>query len=62
MIGLQIRIRELEELTKRLQRASVNLHLYVKTVHGLPDRDEWDLIVEQIADLVDPYESRNARV
>jgi len=59
MIGLGLRVRELEAMLRHFDRASMNLHLYVKTVDGLPDRDEWDLIVEQIADMVDPYGPRN---
>jgi hypothetical protein len=60
IVGLNLRVRELEAMLRHFDRASMNLHLYVRTVEGLPDRHEWDLIVEQIADMVDAYGPRNA--
>jgi hypothetical protein len=58
-LGLRMRVLELERTSAALRRASLNLHLYAKTVDGLPDRDEWDLILEQIVDLVALNEPRN---
>jgi hypothetical protein len=57
--GLALRIAELEHILRHFDRTSMDLHHYVRAVQGTPDRDEWQLIKDQIAEMVDPYGPRN---
>jgi len=57
--ALALRIAELEKILRHFDRASMDLHLYVRAVIGTPDPDEWQLIKEQVKEMVDPYGPRN---
>jgi hypothetical protein len=57
--ALALRVTELEHILRHFDRASMDLHLYVRAVQGTPDRDEWQLIREQIQEMVDAYGPRN---
>jgi hypothetical protein len=59
ILSLQGRVEQLEYILRHFDRASMNLHLYVKGIHGMPTAVEWVLIREQIWDMVDPYGDRN---
>ena len=59
LIGAQIRIAELEHMLRHFDRTSLDLHHYVRAVDGLPTADQWQLIREQIAEMVDAYGPRN---
>lgn len=59
LIAKQLRIDELEHILRHFDRSSLHLHHYVRAIDGLPNPDEWQLIREQIADMVDPYGPRN---
>ncbi len=59
MGALQLRVDELEHMLRHFDRASMDLHHYVRAVDGLPTVGEWQLIREQIAEMVDPYGPRN---
>ena len=56
---LEGRIAQLEKMLRHFDRASMDLHLYVRGVVGMPTRVEWQLIREQIEEMVDPYGPRN---
>jgi hypothetical protein len=59
ILSLQCRVDELEHMLRHFDRASMDLHHYVRAVDVLPDAGEWQLIREQIAEMVDPYGPRN---
>ena len=56
---LALRIEQVEYILRHFDRASMDLHHYVRAVDGLPTVGEWQLIREQIAEMVDPYGPRN---
>jgi hypothetical protein len=57
--ALAIRVTELEHILRHFDRASMDLHLYVRAVDGMPTPDEWQLIRDQVKEMVDPYGPRN---
>lgn len=59
ILSLEVRIAELEHILRHFDRASMDLHHYVRAVGDVPDRDEWLMIRGQIAEMVDPYGPRN---
>lgn len=59
LLSARARIAELEHILRHFDRASMDLHHYVRHVDGIPTADEWQLIREQIAEMVDPYGPRN---
>lgn len=58
-LSLELRIAELEHILRHFDRASMHLHHYVQSVQGAPTPDQWQLVCEQIAEMVDPYGPRN---
>jgi hypothetical protein len=59
LLSARLRIEELEHILRHFDRASMDLHHYVRGVDGMPTADEWQLIRAQIAEMVDPYGPRN---
>jgi hypothetical protein len=59
ILSLKARVEELEHMLRHFDRASMDLHHYVRAVDGMPTQDEWALIREQIQEMVDPYGPRN---
>ena len=59
LLAKRLRIDELEHTLRHFDRASMHLFHYVNAVDGMPTADEWQLVKEQIADMVDPYGPRN---
>jgi hypothetical protein len=59
LLAAEIRISELEHTLRHFDRTSMDLHHYVRAVQGTPDVDEWQVIREQIEEMVDAYGPRN---
>ena len=59
LIAAKIQISELEHMLRHFDRTSMDLHHYVRAVDGLPTAEQWQLIREQIAEMVDAYGPRN---
>ena len=59
LIAAKIQISELEHMLRHFDRTSMDLHHYVRAVEGLPTAEQWQLIREQIAEMVDAYGPRN---
>jgi hypothetical protein len=57
--ALALRVTELEHVLRHFDRASMDLHLYVRAIDGRPTDAEWTLVREQIAEMVDAYGPRN---
>jgi hypothetical protein len=57
--SLALRITQLEHILRHFDRASMDLHHYVRSVDGMPDEAQWALIREQIGEMVDAYGPRN---
>ena len=57
--ALALRVTELEHILRHFDRASMDLHLYVRAVDGMPNAAEWELIRMQIQEMVDAYGPRN---
>jgi len=55
----RLRIAELEHILRHFDRASMDLHHYVRAVEGQPTPEQWQIIREQIAEMVDAYGPRN---
>ena len=59
VLAANVRIDELEHMLRHFDRASMHLLHYVRAVEGLPDAEQWSLVIEQVEDMVNPYGSRN---
>jgi hypothetical protein len=59
LLGAQHRIEELEAMMRHFDRSSMHLHHYVKAIDGLPNAEEWQIIREQVWDMVNPYGDRS---
>jgi hypothetical protein len=59
ILSLQARVDELEHMLRHFDRSSMHLLHYVRGITGGPDMSEWQLVVEQVQDMVDPYGPRN---
>ena len=59
LLTKQLRIDELEHVLRHFDRTTMDLHLYVRSIDGMPNAAEWELVRQQIADMVDPYGPRN---
>ena len=57
--ALALRVTELEHILRHFDRASMDLHHYVRAVEGMPTPEEWQLIRAQVKEIVDPYGPRN---
>ena len=57
--ALALRVTELEHILRHFDRTSMDLHHYVRAVQGTPDPDEWQLVKDQVKEMVDPYGPRN---
>ncbi|HEY7824178.1 MAG TPA: hypothetical protein VIG24_15155 [Acidimicrobiia bacterium] len=55
----RLRIAELEHMLRHFDRTSMDLHHYVRAVEGEPTPEQWQIIREQIAEMVDAYGPRN---
>lgn len=59
LLGARARIEELEHILRHFDRSSLNLYLYIQSIEGLPDAASWQLVREQVDEMVDPYGPRN---
>jgi len=55
----RLRIAELEHILRHFDRTSMDLHHYVRAVEGQPTQEQWQIIREQIGEMVDAYGPRN---
>ena len=59
LLAKRLRIQELEHVLRHFDRTSLDLHHYVRAVDGQPTAEQWQIIREQIAEMVDAYGPRN---
>ena len=59
LLAKRLRIAELEHILRHFDRTSMDLHHYVRAVDGQPTAEQWQIIREQIAEMVDAYGPRN---
>jgi len=59
LLAKRLRIEELEHILRHFDRTSMDLHHYVRGVEGQPTPQQWQIIREQIAEMVDAYGPRN---
>ena len=59
LLSSRLRIDELEHILRHFDRTSMDLHHYVRAVEGLPTPVQWQMIREQIAEMVDAYGPRH---
>jgi len=57
--ALALRVADLEHILRHFDRASMDLHHYVRAVEGLPTVEQWQLSREQIGEMVDAHGPRN---
>ena len=59
LLSSRLRIDELEHILRHFDRTSMDLHHYVRAVEGLPTPVQWQMIREQISEMVDAYGPRH---
>ena len=59
LLSSRLRIEELEHILRHFDRTSMDLHHYVRAVEGLPTPVQWQMIREQISEMVDAYGPRH---
>jgi hypothetical protein len=52
---LAMRVTQLEAILRHLDRHSLDLLLYAKSVDGTPDRYEWSVVLDLIGEVRDAY-------
>lgn len=57
--ALAMKVTDLERVLRHFDRATMDLHLYVRSVDGHPTPEQWLLVREQIEEMVDAYGPRN---
>ena len=57
--ALAMKIADLEHILRHFDKTSMDLHLYVRAIDGMPDAAEWELMQDQIKNIVDAYGPRN---
>jgi hypothetical protein len=53
--ALALRVVELEMMLRHLDRHSLDLLLYAAAVDGIPDADEWAVVLDLIREVRDAY-------
>jgi hypothetical protein len=53
--ALALRVVELEMMLRHLDRHSLDLFLYAAAVDGIPDADEWAVVLDLIREVRDAY-------
>jgi hypothetical protein len=59
LVAARARIAELEYILRHFDRSSMDLHHYVRAVEGVPSKAEWELVRDQVKEMVDAYGLRN---
>ena len=59
LLASELRIAELERILRHFDASSMDLHRYVQSVDGLPDAATWQLVIDQIAEMVNADGPRN---
>lgn len=59
LLSVRLRVAELEHILRHFDRASMDLSLYCRAVEKMPTPDEWQLILDQIHEMVDAYGPRH---
>ena len=59
LLSARLRIEELEHILRHFDRTSMDLHLYCRAVEKMPTPDQWQLILDQIHEMVDAYGPRH---
>jgi hypothetical protein len=57
--SLALRVTELEHMLRHFDRSSMHLLHYVRGVDWPPTWEAWQLICDQVSDMVDPHGPRN---
>lgn len=58
ILSMRHRVGELEQLTRSLDRTTLNLVVYAASIDGMPDADEWRTVLELIEEVRGVYGSR----
>lgn len=59
LLAHDLRIKELEHMLRHFDGASMHLFHYANAIDGLPTQAEWQLVKDQLEEMVDPYGPRN---
>jgi hypothetical protein len=57
--ALAMKIADLETVLRHFDRASMDLHLYIRSIDGMPNTVQWRNVVDQVAEMVDAHGPRN---
>jgi hypothetical protein len=57
--ALAMKVTDLEGILRHFDRATMDLHLYVRAIEGHPTPEQWLIVREQIEEMVDAYGPRN---
>ena len=55
VLGLSLRVEELERILRHLDRHSLDLFLYAQSLPEQPDRYEWSVVLDLIREVRDAY-------
>jgi hypothetical protein len=59
-LTLELRVKQLERELARLNGAAEHLHHYARSVDKAPNVEQWQLVCEQIAEMVSQHGSADA--
>lgn len=59
LIAKRLRIEELEHILRHFDRMSMDLYHYTRAIDGVPTKEQWQLVKDQIDEMVDPYGPRH---
>lgn len=59
LLSVRLRVEELEHILRHFDGASMHLLHYVRAIEGLPTREQWQLIRDQIDEMVAADGPRN---
>ena len=59
LLGAEARIADLEKMLRHFDRSSMHLLHYTRSLDWPPTWEQWQLVCDQVADMVNPYGSRN---
>lgn len=58
LLGLRVRVDDLNEILRHLDRATMHLQAYCRSIDGTPDYYEWGMVLEMLEEVRDAYRLR----
>lgn len=58
LLGLRVRVADLNEILQHLDGATLDLQAYCQGISGKPDYDQWATVMELVEEVRDAYRLR----